>query len=103
MVIKIQDLKKGDEFIISTLGNFRYYKALEEPKLLAPKPQNPGRATRYGGVKCSTKMNITTYQHNWMQSPGTQKNYECTPFEHNHTERVNLNWRSMWLVRREEI
>lgn len=102
MLIKVKDLQKGDEFLTIS-GGFRYWKALEDPKPMAAKLQTAGRDIRYSGLKCSTRMVETPYQYKWMPVSRMQKTYECTPFDHNHTERVNLNWKNIWLVRRDEL
>lgn len=104
MLLKIEDLREGDEFIVTSNGSFRYWKALENPRLL---PAKPNRNARFGGLLCSTRMIATQRTHQgWGGRPPvlyTTKEYEYTPFEHNHKERINLNWKSVWLVRRDEI
>lgn len=104
MLLKIDQLQKGDEFLTTSNGSFRYWKALEDPKPMAAKNQPKGAGyVRYSGLLCSCKMTETPYQYAWMKAPGIVKTYECTPFEHNRRERINLNWKPVWLVRREEL
>lgn len=108
MLLKIDQLQKGDEFLVTSNGSFRYWKALEDPKPMKMKNQPTGAGyTRYSGLLCSCKMTATQHtQQGWGGRPPTiytSKVYECTPFEHNHRERLNLNWKPVWLVRREEL
>lgn len=106
MVLRIGQIKKGDEFIISSNGDFRYYKALEDPKI---NPKN--KYGHYSGLKCSTNKVETTIPHPHANHVGsyyfgktvTTRIYHATAEGHNVVERVNLNWRKMWLVRRETI
>lgn len=99
MLVKVHELRKGDEFLTTNNGSFRYYKALENPKPMAKKFQRAGSDIRYSALKCSCKMDIVEQKYAWGTTHRWER-YECTPLDHNTIKRVNLEYRDIWLVDR---
>jgi hypothetical protein len=102
-LIEIQDLQVGDEIIVPVNSKFRYFKVLREVKV-----RTKGRTTTssgksmYKAVWVSTKKSTTPYTRTW---GGTTYNYTSTEYEitdkdHNHEGYVDLNYKSIWLVKR---
>jgi hypothetical protein len=100
MLVKVEDLIVGDEIIVPSGSSLRYYKILRTPKLSKSQP-GYRNTVRYAAVRCSTKTKTTTktsvYGTNTYTNTYTE--YECTPFEHNTEKSVDLNYKSIWLVK----
>lgn len=95
MLIKIEDLRKGDEILVGR-GGLKYYKLLRDPKL------RKGETDRYSSVKCSTRADISTYTSTYGANTYTRtyKRWVCSPFEHNAEKYVDLNYGDIWLVKK---
>jgi len=88
MKIKAEDLKKGDEIIISNYSNLRYLRVLTNARLNA-------KTGLCKSVYCS-------YRTEQMSNPLYSWTVEVlTPHEHNNKRNFNLNNRDIWLVKRE--
>ena len=95
MLIHVEDLKKGDEVLVTSNGRFRYLKLLRDMKI------NP-KTGKYSVVKCSTRMDLV--EHSWRNRNGNviyDEVYTATADEHNHEISVNFRWKNIWLVKRE--
>jgi hypothetical protein len=104
MVIEVKDIKVGDEIIISSNGNLKYLKVLRPP-MLNGKLHWRDKTPLYRSVYCSMRKDTKSYNHTW---GGINKDYYydvivCTPEEHNKVIYQDLNSRTIWLVKREEI
>jgi hypothetical protein len=97
-IIKIEELEIGDEIIVSSNGHLRYYKVCRLPKKSA-------KSSKWSGVKCSTKMDReerVLYQGTSYMRTKVFYRYYCTPEEHNTEKMIyGLNYKDMWLVKRE--
>lgn len=95
MRIEVQDLRIGDEVIVSRFSDLRYLKVLGNPK---PKKQQHQyrQIIQYSAIKCSTGVIPRTVQTTW------NPNSPCATPEH-HTEiiYVDFNYKDIWLVKRE--
>ena len=100
MLITIEELQIGDEIIVAG-GTMKYFKVLKLPKLSTAKSW---RGKKYTSVKCSTRKDkvINTYT-NYAGNPRTYERIEfiVSAEDHNTTQYVDLNYRSIWLVKRE--
>ena len=100
MLIKGEDLKKGDEILVSHYSDFDYLRVLRDPVIKGTiKHWQTGRPI-FKSVKCSlnkkeTISSITNTKYAWF-------NNICTSEGHNHTLYKDLNNRMIWLVKRIE-
>lgn len=117
MEIQIQDVKKGDEIIVSgPRGKLIYIKVLAPCKVA----KNQGFYPKYSRIKYSgirgttrieekirgtTRIKEKKYSYTWNGSTRkwTRKNPVCTPDEHNVTKSFDLNNKTIWLVKRENL
>lgn len=98
-IITIEELKVGDEILVPSNSHLRYYRVLREPK-------KNSKTNKWSGVQCSTYAEENRVVHN----AGTKYKrvriytiYHCTPEDHNIKKMIyGLQWRSIWLVKREE-
>jgi len=93
MLVKIEDLKKGDEILVPCQVDFKHLKLLRTPVLRPDKP-NSWR-TGYKNVQCSICNR---------KSGGNYSNYVCTGDVKDHNDKISfdLNYRSIWLISREK-
>lgn len=96
-LIKIDDLEIGDEILVPSGSDFRWFKVLALPKLNKI-------GNRMSSIRCSAKVDMiptTKYDYKLRQRmPSTKKRYVCTGEEHNIRVSVQLNWKSIWLISR---
>jgi len=95
MLIKVEDLKEGDEIIISSHANLKYLKVLRTPQTGKHTHWKTG-APLYKAVKCSINQQVHTgvgYSF---------KSFVCTPDDHNGVFYKDLNDRDIWLVKRKK-
>lgn len=107
MEITIEELKKGDEILV--LGQApKYIKILEEPKLGTVKKyfREPG----YKTVRCRinikeiivTRNRWNTTARQYIPTPLKEKTYILdSPEETDKVIRIDLNYKRLWLVKRE--
>lgn len=97
-IVKVEDLMVGDEIVIPHMSSFIYLKVMVQPKKRT-------KALRWGGygykaVKCSCKMvNVQPTQKYYR----TRVEYEFTSLGHNTTKYVDLNYKSIMLIKRETL
>jgi hypothetical protein len=93
-IIKIEELKIGDEIIVPSNGGFRYFRVLRKPMINK-------KTNRYAAVRCSTNIEIEHLTRHWGKILDyTKEKYICTPEGHNTEKSVNFRWKTMWLVKR---
>lgn len=97
-IVNCEELRIGDEIIVPSNSYLRYYRVLREPRLTAKKRT---------AVRCSTNMK----REEVIRGQGTRwerkiiiKRLMCTPKDHNiEMNLYDLNYRTLWLVRRNTI
>lgn len=95
MLIDVKDVQKGDELLLSS-GGLIYVKVLETPTLGNSYKTKTG--LRYSNVNCSTAIEEIKITSNW-----TRKDNLCSSDEHNKEIKIDMNYRKMWLIKRETI
>ncbi len=116
MLIKVEDLKVGDEILVpfSNVG-FKYMKVLRSPELRWKRDANGVKGVVYGGwgtalgkllykqIKSSLNCEVSYVPRRWpVGAPDRmQKKYICTSEGHNTEMSSDLNYKQIWLVRRE--
>ena len=98
MLITVKDLKVGDEILIPCHSSLRYLRVLREPRLKR-KSQN-----QYRAVYCSASVVETPHTHTWANGTTktwTVKAYKCSAEGHNKEMYQNLNYKTIWLIKRE--
>jgi hypothetical protein len=108
-LIKIEDLEIGDE-ILTLTQQPKYLKVMEVPrKSKVAYKWRPG-VDRYINVKCKVNVDITQRQgtkwRNGQTIPYTYKikSYKIeAPEEDSPVEKFDLNFKQIWLVKRETI
>jgi len=102
-VIEIQDLEVGDEIMISCQAHFKYLRVVRAPRLSKIKVHWSTKQPMYENVRCTTRQELVTTTNTWNGTSYTRthKEWKVTPEDHNLTTSVDLNYRQIWLVRRE--
>lgn len=96
-LVKIEDLKAGDEIILPFQSTFRRYKLLVTPQL------SKTRKDRYKSVRCTTKIEEVT--NTWVDWKGDTRTYITkrydftTPDNHNVRVSVDLNHRQILRIK----
>lgn len=103
MEVEIKDLRKGDEIIIAKNSQLACLKLLVDPQVRKQQPKN-GRigVTYYKSVKCSYRLDVVPMQYQWggnVRSYNTKK-YGTEGHNHNKEGRVELNNRTIWLIKK---
>jgi hypothetical protein len=102
MIIDITDVRVGDEVIVGSHSNLRYLKVIRPPKLR----KKPGiRGANYTNAWCSSKIDVIEHKRGTIQRPyiwKETKRYCSLPSEHNIERYENLNFKMIWLVKREK-
>lgn len=103
-LIEIQDLRIGDEIMLSCQSFFKYLKVLTPPTLSKTKVHWSTKQPLYANVRCSTRQEeIITYSYTNSQGVvhhRKEKKWIATPDEHNIRISQDLNGRQIWLVKR---
>lgn len=98
MLIEVKDLRIGDEILIPCHSSLRYLRVLREPRL-KKKSQS-----QYKAVYCSANVTETPYTHTWANETTKiyiTKAYKCLSEGHNKEMYQNLNYKAIWLIKRE--
>ncbi len=106
MEIKIEDLGIGDEIIMGTNSQLKYLKILELPRLSKKRVGWRTKKPLYVNILCSTKYIDTSYTYTgWRGKQQTYKSkrYICEPNNHNEQKRINLNERTLWLIKKNDL
>lgn len=98
--VKIEELKAGDEIVISCQSYFKYLRLLVDPAMGKKKHWHTG-APLFKSVKCSTRRETT--QRTYINSGGVRVSYDIhkwgfSPDDHNHNQHVDLTGRQIILV-----
>jgi len=102
MLVEVKDLRIGDEIIVPSNSNLRYLKLLRQPILKKGAKVNwKTQCPVYKPVMCSTRRDVKTYTYPGSNKAYTYNEWICTPEEHNVQRYENLNYRKIWLVKRE--
>lgn len=94
MLVTVDQLEVGDEFIVPCMSDLRYYRLVRP---VQPKKGNPTSyrgQTLYKAAKCSCRLDDVKYA-NW-----TSKQYVCSPDQHNTEKFVDLNYKNIWLIKK---
>ena len=98
MIIKIEDLQVGDEFLIGSNSHFKMM------KLIRPMKMSKNRASRRASARCAT--NVKTIpgraRYDWktkISTPTTKKVFICSD-DYNMEVYIDLNWKDIWLIKR---
>jgi hypothetical protein len=103
MIIDITDVRVGDEVIVGSHSNLRYLKVIRPPRLR----KKPGKwGAKYTNTWCSSKIDIIEHPrgngtYTWTHKE--TKRHCAPPLEHNIERYENLNFKMIWLVKREKI
>lgn len=100
MLIKQEDLKKGDEILIASQGKMRILKVIRPPK----SAKRPTKWKTHSAAWCSSKIEKVIEKIPYGNTYYTRKYivHHCAPPSEHNTERYeNLN-REMWLLNREK-
>lgn len=97
--VKIEELKAGDEIVISCQSYFKYLRILVDPTMGKKKHWHTGDPL-YKSVKCSTRRETT--QRTYTGFAGVVSydihKWGFGPDDHNHTQYVDLTGRQIILV-----
>ena len=101
-IIKLEDLRVGDEILIACQSHMKYLKVLDKPRISPTKKHWSTGQPMYKSVRCSTRQEITTSQHVWggKSYTRTHKEWKLTPEDHNIKLSQDLSGRTIWLVKR---
>jgi len=113
-MIKLKNLKKGDEIMVAQGCKFVFAKLLREPilrwkkdpitKLKIPVVRTWGDQTGvqlYSTVKCEVKTKTTTYPPYYAGGkPNVKVEYDNTLEEYNDEKYFDLNFRDIWLIQK---
>lgn len=107
MLVRVEDLKIGDEILVGFQGSFQYFKVLRQPAIGKRVHWNT-KVPMHSNVKVSTRQDIiSTTRTRWDGTSYTvnKKHWvvEQDVTKHNLNLSKNLNYKEMWLVKREEI
>lgn len=100
-LVTIEELKEGDEILISCQSYFKYLRLLQTPKLGTKTHWKTG-APIYKSVKCSTRRETT--QKSFIRFDGTTHYYDeykwvFGPDDHNFIQYINFYDRQIILVK----
>ena len=105
VLIKIEDLRVGDEVLIACHSHMKYLKVLDQPRLSTTKKHWSTGAPLYKSVRCSTRQEVITNTYTGYNNQvytRTYKEWKLTPEDHNIKISQDLSDnRVIWLVRRE--
>lgn len=102
-LIKLEDLRVGDEILISCQSHMKYLKVLDQPRLSPTKVHWNTKVPLHKAVRCSTRQDVitNTYTHNGHSYTRSHKEWIATSEDHNIRISQDLNGRQIWLVKRE--
>lgn len=102
-MIELEDLRIGDEILISCQSHMKYLRVLDQPRISPTKKHWNTGAPLYKSVRCSTRQEVITTTQIWNGKPYTRtsKQWKITPEDHNIKISQDLSGRPIWLVKRE--
>jgi hypothetical protein len=101
-IVEIKDLEVGDEIIISCQSYFKYLRVLRKPAFGTRTHWHTGNPL-YRSVKCSTRReekDVTWTGHGGQTHTRTEKVWGFGPEDHNYTHYVDLAYRQIILVKK---
>lgn len=113
-LIKLQDLREGDEIVISSHSKLKYLKVLKQPKLGNTDLHARFVSDNYGfewkvvgkaykTVLCSTFQNEILFKYrDGRQGVRKEYKFEEDVSKHNKNVYINLNSRNILLIKRDE-
>jgi hypothetical protein len=100
MLVKIEDLKIGDEILIGANSNVMRARVMRDPRPMKTQPSyaNPGE-TFYTSLLLEVILVAKVYTYKFANKVHTytKKTYMCEG-EYNHQKRVDLNRKNIWLL-----
>lgn len=102
MLVKVEELRAGDEILVPSSSNLRYVKLLNDPKPHPIRTKSDGSPI-YKAVRCSIKNEPEVIPANKWRKEWIRNKYVFEPNValHNTKISVDLNWKQLWLVKRE--
>jgi len=104
METTVDNLQLGDEFLYAVQGNVVRAKVIRpvQQKKVQPTYGTQGK-TYYKSVKCKVAIKETSYTTNWnnQQRTWTKKEY-CASDNYTVEKYVDLNYRNIWLLKKED-
>ena len=106
-LIEIQDLQVGDEIMISCQSYFKYLKVLTPPTMSKTKVHWNTKQPMHSNFKCTTRQDLVAGR-SYVDRYGVvhtrmDKKWIPSPEDHNIRISQDLNYRQIWLVKRETI
>jgi len=100
-LVKIEELEVGDEIIISCQSHFKYLRILRKPMVGTKTHWSTGNPI-YKSVKCSTNRLVKDVAGTFRGNPytRTEKTWVFGPDDHNYTQYVDLEFRQIILVKK---
>ena len=104
-LVDVKDLEIGDEIVISSGSSFRYLRVMRQPRI-GKKVHWHTKLPLYTALKCSARIDVK--RHSGTSSSGNihswdEKKYIFTPEDHNAEISVNLNCRSILLIKKANV
>lgn len=111
MLIEVKDLMVGDEILVGSQSCLQYLKVLRPVRVKKAIPfskweRKDENKVMYNKVYVSTRREKHQWIYTWnQQKPQDKREYSrleyiCTPDEHNMEKYIDLNYRTIWLVKR---
>lgn len=106
-LIEVQDLQVGDEIMISCQSHFKYLRVLTPPTMSKTRTSWRTKKPLYANFRCTTRQE-EVLKYSYTNSQGQVinrmgKEWIPTPEDHNLRVSQDLNYRQIWLVKRETI
>jgi len=112
MLTKIEDLRTGDEFITPMNGKFMYIRVVRPAHVINKRDKTTGIITPkldyhtntpvYSSIRGTTRVDKITYSRTSYNGviTYTKDEYICSSEGHNIEKYFQLNYKSIWLVKR---
>jgi hypothetical protein len=96
MLVTVDQLEVGDEFIVPCMSDLRYYRVERQPQPKKGSPVNGWtQRVMYKAVKCSYYADKQTYSSGY-----TAHIHGHSPENHNAEKFVDLNYKNIWLIKK---
>jgi len=103
METTVDNLQLGDEFLYSVQGTIARAKVIRPVVPKKVQPTHIAGKTFYKSVKCKVAVKETSYTTNWGGKTRTWTKKEYNASDNYTVEKfVDLNWRNIWLIKRED-
>ena len=105
MLVRVEDLKEGDEVLIPAGSKLIYARVLRTPHLKFKKDATGAKIPvvnylskkqQYSAVPCSVRLEIRKHMNNQNVCSWEEKIYLLSPYDHNSDQYFSLNYVSMW-------